>query len=448
MYLRGSKWSYTKRRKPFNPFRILFLAILVAGAIYVNEVVVPVTHPLFIPTPTPTRSPESFVTEAENYLANGKMSQAMESYQSAIQADPKNPSNFINLARLQVYSGKYEDAVTNASNALLLSPNNSMAAAIRGWALAYTADDKGNKNYLDGEAALGQAIKLDPNNAVAYAYLAEVLANKHQDGKGDLTTLDKAIEYSKKALALGPNLLETHRARGLILEITQNNEEAVKEFEAAAAINNNIADVHISLGRNYRLLQLYDKAVEEFNRANALNPNDPIPLAYISTTYLSVGEFTKAIQYAQQAIKASPTDPYLYGNLGSMQYRTKNYPDAIASLRLAIRGGTSADGATVEGLPLDYGRIAEYYYMFGLALARTGQCGEAIQISVLLQQGVPDDETSVYNAQEMNNICQTAADQPQSTPTVGGTPEKQTTGTPQKTTATAKPKTVQPTATP
>jgi hypothetical protein len=63
MYLKGSKLNYTRRRKRSNPWRILVLVVLVGIALYFNEIVVPKTPPLFIPTSTPTRSPESFVSE-------------------------------------------------------------------------------------------------------------------------------------------------------------------------------------------------------------------------------------------------------------------------------------------------------------------------------------------------------------------------------------------------
>ena len=162
-------------------------------AVYINQVVVPATPPLFLPTPTVTRAPESFTQEGAKASKEGKLPQAISAYEQAIQADPKNPSNFINLAQLQVMAGKYKDAVTNAENALLLNPNNSMANAIRGWALAYQGD------YLTAEAALSKAVSLDPNNAVAYAYHVEMLALQVQDNKGDLGTLDKAIAESKTA---------------------------------------------------------------------------------------------------------------------------------------------------------------------------------------------------------------------------------------------------------
>ena len=62
-----------KRRRRAKPWRIFILAVLVAGAVYVNQVIVPTIPPLFIPTPTPTRSPETFISEGEGFLAEGKI---------------------------------------------------------------------------------------------------------------------------------------------------------------------------------------------------------------------------------------------------------------------------------------------------------------------------------------------------------------------------------------
>ncbi len=99
-------------------------------------------------------------------------------------------------------------------------------------------------------------------------------------------------------------------------------------------------------------------------------------------------------------------------------------------LRLAVRGGALDTGEEVKGLPLDYGRVAEYYYTYGLAMAHTGSCGEALQISQLIQQGVPKDDVAVSNAQEMINICQQVADST-ATPLVSLTREPTEANTPQ-----------------
>ena len=400
-----------KRRRRSNPWRVFILVILLAGALYVNQVVVPSTPPLFIPTPTSTRSPESFVTDAELLVSQGKLLQAVEQYKTAIQVDPKNPANYIAIARLQIYTNFFEEAIENAENALLINPNNATAHAIRGWALFFMEE------YLPAEAAIRQAIELEPNNSQAYAYLAEVLATQSQLGIGTIGTLDKAVEASRVAMGLSPNSLETHRARGIVLEITGNYTDAANEFEAAMAINPNISDLHLALGRSYRFLEQYDKAIEEFNRANALNPADPNPDTFISRTYATVGEYAKAIQFAEQAVKDDPLDPYLYGNLGVMYSRNTQYLEAIAPLRIAVRGGVTSDASEVTGLSLDYGRIAEYYASYGLSLARIGECGEALQISQLLREGVPTDEISTFNAETIVQICEeTAKSGPQVVP--------------------------------
>lgn len=399
MYLHGSKWSMNKRRKPLNIGRIALLLVFIGALVYVNQVIVPSTPPLFIPTATPTRAPESYITEGQRLENEGKYSQAISMYNQAIQSDPKNPATYISLARLLVYTGKYQEAVTNAENALLLNGNSSAAHAIRGWALGLQGE------YLNAEAAFQKALEIDQNNADAYAYKAEMLAAQTQAGKGTLGSLDKAVEASRAAQTIAPNSLATHRARGIVLELTGNYADAAREFESAVAINTNIADLHLALGRNYRYLEQYDKAVEEFNRANALNPGDPLPNFYISRTYAAIGEYAKAIQFAEQSVKVASTDPFMYGNLGTMYYKNHQYEDAVKPLKMAVTGGTADTGEKVTGLPLDYGRIAEFYFTYGLTLAKLAQCGEALPISQTLMQGVKNDEVSVFNAQEIINIC-------------------------------------------
>jgi tetratricopeptide (TPR) repeat protein len=400
MYLKSSKFSMNRRTRRSNPFRVILLLVLVGAAIYANEVIVPSTGPLFVPTSTPTRSPESFVTDAQALEGEGKYTQAIKAYNQAVIVDPRNINTYISLARLQVYTGDYPNAVTNTENALLLNPNSAVANALRGWALGFQGD------YVQGEAACRKAIGLDANNPAAYAYLAEVLVQMNDSGLGEVGTLDKAIDASRTAERLAPNSLEGHRARAVVLEATQNNEEAVNEFAAAVAINKFIPDLHLSLGRNLRALGQDAKAIDEFNQAIPLAPADPLPKTYISRTYAKLGQWAKAIQYAQQALKDSPTDPYLWANLGVMYYHNAALADAIPNLRMAVQGGTTTDGKEVKGLPLDYGAIAEYYYTYGLALAKQGDCTEAIRIAQMMQQTVANDEISVYNAQEMINICQ------------------------------------------
>lgn len=414
-----------RRTRRSNPLRVIFLLLLVAGAIYFNERVVPSIPAPFVPTPVPTRSPDAYIVDAQTLETEGKYTGAIQAYGEAIKVDPRNPTTYIALSRLLIYTGKYQDAITNAENALLLSENNTQAYAYRGWAQGLSGD------YLNGVASLKTSIQLDPNNAAAYAYLAEVLILQKQAGQDTLTTLDEAIQASRRAQDLAPTAMETYRARGLVLEDTGNPDEALEMFLEAVKINPNVADLHIFLGRTYRALGDNVNAVKEFNQAIPLDPTNPLPKLYISRTYSQIGEFVRAVQYGEQALKDDPTDPFLYGNLGVMLYKNKQYEEAVAALGMAVRGGTSETGETVEGIPLDYGRPAEFYYTYGLALARVGQCGEALPISQTLIKGVRNDEIAVFNAQEIINICQqVSASGPLTTATETTTEGASTTETP------------------
>ncbi len=397
-----------KHRKPANPFRIAFLVVLILGVVYFNKMVLPTIPTPFTSTSTPTRSPESLVNDATNLFKDGKLEQAVAAYKQAILADPKNPSYYIAMARIQVFAGKYEDAKTSAENALLLNPNNSLANAVKGWALDQL------RQYPEALASIQKALDLDPTNALAYAYYAELLIDE-----GNVDDLPNAIKMSQKAMELAPGTLETHRARGYVLYGTGNYAEAIQEYKAALAINDKIWDIHYSLGIAYRLNGDFDLATQEMLAAIAYNPDNSNIPTDLSRTYANQGQFGKAVQYAQQALKIDPTDPRLHGNLGFMYYKNSELDQALPELKLAVQGGTTADGVVVKGLPLAPGRVAdEYYSFYGLALAKKNQCSDAVPIFQLIIQTIAADQTGYYNAQEGITFCQESL----GTKTPGATP--------------------------
>ncbi len=243
---------------------------------------------------------------------------------------------------------------------------------MQGWALSFQGED------LQAEAAAKKALELDPNNALAHAYYAEILLNKE-----DFGDLDKAIEHSKTARELDPSLLETHRARGLVLLNTQNIDEAIDELKAAIAINDKIANLHLNLGYAYRVRGDNDLAVEELLTAFALNPSSPEAPTEISLAYANEGQFGKAAQYAEQSVKVDPANARLHGNLGVMYYRNQELDKAINEL-----------------------------------------CTEAVPVFQALLSGVPDYELAVENAQAGIALCQ------ESLGTPAPTPEEEITPTP------------------
>ena len=90
-----------RRRRP-NYFGWTVFGLIVLFGYYFNQIYLPSQPNPFEATPTVTRSPESFVTQARELVNNGKLSQAIESFEQAIKASPQDPSLYIELARIQV----------------------------------------------------------------------------------------------------------------------------------------------------------------------------------------------------------------------------------------------------------------------------------------------------------------------------------------------------------
>jgi tetratricopeptide (TPR) repeat protein len=406
MYLSGSKWQMRKRRRRSNPWRVLLLILLVAGAIYIWRVYVPEAQPLFVPTPTVTRSPASFVLEAESLFQAGKLEQAEAAYEQAISVNPREVSYYIELARLRVFAGKYGAAETAARDALVIEPDSALAHALLGWALDFQASQAAEdatrlELLLEALSEVERAYELNSSDARVLAFYAEVMVDY------DIDRYEEARDLAERAVGLDGSILETHRALGYVWEVTGNRELALESYEIARAINANLPRLHIDVGNMQRALGDVRAAIDSYLKAVALSPTSTEPLILIANALAGIGEFGEASQYAKQAVDLEPANPRLRGNLGRMYYHNAVYNEAIFQLELAIRGGTAEEGTFVEGLPLNPAdaRVVEFYYTFGLALAKQDRCAEAIPIFEALLRGVPEDEIAVFNAQEGLILC-------------------------------------------
>jgi tetratricopeptide (TPR) repeat protein len=409
------------RRRRVNWFLIVVVVILIAIITYLDRFILPTAQSPFIETATVTRDPESYVTEAEGLFAEGKLLPAIDSYEQAIGIKPNDPALYIALARVQIFAGKYDEALVNAENSLLLNPDNSMAYAVHGWALTQKGD------YIGADDSLKKALQLDSNNGLAHAYNAFLFGKMAEENTGPyVDPIQTAISESNVAIALAPNTLEAHWARGYILSITDtvNLELAVQEYLAAINLNSNISQLHLDLGVTYKGLGVIDLAIQQYNLANTLNPSDYRPDLYSSRALASIGEYEQAVQYAETAVRDAPTDPYLHGNWGYMLYKNYEWPSATEQFELTINGGTTQDGQTVQPVSTSTGDlwIAQYYYTYAILLAQDGRCGEALPLTQTILDIFRNNEYAVYNANYAQQLCADSLKTP--SPQSSTTPEK------------------------
>ena len=308
------------------------------------------------------------------------------------------------MARVQVFGGKPQEAETNARNALLIDPASASARAVLGWAL----DFQGRDHLVDAQEELVRALNTDPNSALAHAYLAEVLIDQYiLLDSGDYQT---GHRRGADGRGLGPRTRSKRSGRWATSgSSTGNYADALQAYQRALSLHPNLWMLHQAIGSMYINQDPPDleKAVQSYLNANALSPTNPEPLQLIARAYSRFGEYGKASQYAADAVALEETNAGLHGELGVLFYKNGEYDKAIAELNLAVRGGQTADGTQVRGVPLAPANptIVGFYYTLGLALAKSDHCDEATPIFDALLRGVPDDEIAVGNATEGLVIC-------------------------------------------
>ena len=409
-----------------NPYRLILWGMLIMAGLYLMwNIDTGKVQPLFLPTPTATRSATSYREEGTAFFEAGNLDLAIQAYRDALAENPDDYVGWTELARIQTYSSalltqerqrdRLAEALASIDQAVELAPEDSSAHAVRAFVLDWTAGASGTT--ADYEAYIAEAsteavlaLQLDNNNVLALAYQAEIYADQQQ--------YSQAAEYAERAMALDPNSLDTLRVNGYVLESTENYGAAIELYKQAAAVAPNQTFLYIRIGQNYRELGLYDEALEYFDRAASINEvlgiNDPLPYIAIAKTYSRMGEFFAAALNAEKAVDLDPTNPDWYGQLGIIYDRARNFESAVLVLRCAVEGcsdvqnTTDSDGrwsVSVEGLPLDNNTLI-YYYTYGSRLAALNQCERALPILDLVGSNYAGDAIVMGIVNESFTVCE------------------------------------------
>ena len=418
------------RRPQSNIYRMFLWVVMILALLWMlQQMNKGEIQPLFLATPTPTRSSESHALEGDANFTSGKLDDAILAYQEAVRVDPNNAEIWGKLARIQTYSSAFLvtneqkkerllTALESANKAVEIAPDDSMSHAI----LAFTLDWNANSSfYLDdpqqvqrfltqAEQEALRALQLDSTNTLALAYYAEILLDQQK--------WNQAEQYMNLALQRedADRLMDVHRVNAALLETLGQYNLAITEYEKAIEIEPNFTFLYLRAGANYRRLAfeipnaeaarpVYEQSLEYFAKAANINlqigVEDPGPYLSISRTYSQLGEYFIAARNVQRALEFDPTNADIYGQLGIVFFRSRNYEGSIFSLKCATAGCSGEDSCKgrglercfedlgenpveVSGLALDPDTVV-YYYTYGSVLSalsrpRDNKCEEAMQV--------------------------------------------------------------------
>ncbi|PWH16508.1 MAG: hypothetical protein DDG60_04030 [Anaerolineae bacterium] len=420
------------RQNQNNIYRIFFYTIIIiAGLWIVYGVDRGTVKPMGLPTLTPTRSATSYAIEAETHFEAGAIPRAVEAYQRATEIEPNNAEHWARLARIQTYGSALtttdaermaalESALNAANRAKELNPENSTVAAIRAfvldWKASATFDAEAKANLLfEAEKEAARALQLDPSNTLALVFYAEVLIDQQKWSQGE--------QYLTQSRDSAVDLWDWHRVYAYYLETQGAYSRAIEAYDRAIELAPNMTFLYIYAGANYRQLafsspleaqqkQLYERSLEYFARAATINEQLglrlPFPYLSISRTYSQTGDYFAAALNIQKALDYKPTDPDIYGQLGIVFRKSRNFEGSNLAFKCAIEGCNpeesclgrygreciakyGEEGVWVEPLPLTPNTLV-YYYSYASNLAALSRpqenyCPDARRIMKMIVDG-------------------------------------------------------------
>jgi serine/threonine protein kinase/tetratricopeptide (TPR) repeat protein len=154
-----------------------------------------------------------------------------------------------------------------------------------------------------------QAIKLDPNFALAYVGVAEsynVMPSYPYMSPNEANPLAK--EAVAKALELDPGLPEAHTVAGMIAATYDWDwATAEREFKRSLELDPNLAITHYRYAWVYLSpMGRHDEAIAEMKRAMELEPLSLVQGANFAAVYLYARQFDKALDQAKKTYDLDP----------------------------------------------------------------------------------------------------------------------------------------------
>ena len=160
-----------------------------------------------------------------------------------------------------------------------------------------------------------RAIELDPDYALAYTGLADAQSWLYEWEGADPADLEAAEQNSQRALWLAPNLSESHSARGFVLALGKNYNEAEQEFKEAIRLNANNFDAYYYYARACFARGQIRESAEWFKKAADVRREDfQSPLLLAQSLHM-LGEeevsrlaLAEGINRARKQLQLNPTD--------------------------------------------------------------------------------------------------------------------------------------------
>jgi len=183
-----------------------------------------------------------------------------------------------------------------------------------------------------------QALKKDPNYALAYVGLASVYGvSSYWGNVPPNEAYPRAKEYVKKALEIDDSLAEAHASLGFInMNYDWNWKAAEREFKQALQLNPNSAFTHCQYYMLLTFAGRHEDAITEAKRAQELDPLSSFINSLVGDAFFYAAQYDRAIEELQMTLVMNPNDFLAHFRLGLAYWGKLMIEEAIAEHEKAV----------------------------------------------------------------------------------------------------------------
>lgn len=234
----------------------------------------------------------AFLAETEMLLYSGRGDEARRYLQGALDANPAMAPLHIALADLHAKMGNHAEAIDAAGEAIRIAPDNAQAYAKRGASL--TALERFEEAIRDFE----KITVVSPDRADGYLLLADLYKS--------LGRTSRASQSLSLALERQSGTPSDPLERAIILTKLERWDEAVARCREALAVNPKDAYASAVLGRAYQGKGMLEEAEAALREATALDPEDLRSWEFTAEFFAETGQPEKAILAYREILRRQP----------------------------------------------------------------------------------------------------------------------------------------------
>src|SRR5437773_7815495 len=296
------------------------------------------------------RSPVGQYSLCLALVRQGKLTEAIEHFKTALQIKPEYPDAHTNVGAALADQGKLAEAIDYYREALQSKPDDALAHY--NWGVALARQSK-------MEEAIGhyrQALQSKPNYAEAHNNVGAALADQ---GK-----LAEAIDHYRQALQNKPDFALGHYNWGLALAQQGKPAEASEHYQQALHIDPDDADAHTNWRHALTQQGKPAAAIDHYREALQIKPGYAIAHINWGVALAQQAKLAAATEHYRQALQLKPDSAEAHANWGLALADQGKLAEAIDHYRLAQQIKPDS---------------AEFHVTWGTALADRRRLAEAIE---------------------------------------------------------------------